>query len=110
MLFKGISMMKINGYRRFDFPTRYYDERKEQLKSKQRAYDRLHQKETEGSRSEILRSKIADSWVRNDAYKKSVWNSNLRLIVILGVLLLIVLVFAGLSDIGEFLEKIKTGA
>jgi hypothetical protein len=109
MIFRGISMMKINGYRRFDFPTRYYDERKEQLKSKQRAYDRLHQKEAEGSRSEILRSKISDSWVRNDEYRKSIWNANLRLVLVLGVLLLVVLVFAGLSDIGEFLEKFKTG-
>jgi hypothetical protein len=28
----------------------------------------------------------------------------------LGVLLLVVLVFAGLGDIGEFLERLKTGA
>ena len=101
--------MKINGYRRFDFPTRIYDERKEQLKSKQRAYERMHQKEAEGERSAMLRAKISDSWVRNNDYRKSIWQSNLRLVLVLGVLLLVVLVFAGLSDIGEFLEKFKTG-
>lgn len=110
MIFKGISMMKINGHRRFDFPTRFYNERKVQLESKQRAYDRIHEKDEQGSRSEILRAKISDSWVRNDEYRKSIWNSNLRLVVILGVLLLIILVFAGLSDIGEFLERLKTGS
>jgi hypothetical protein len=109
MIFRGISMMKINGHRRFDFPTRFYDERKEQLKSKQRAFDRMHQKEAEGGRSEVLRAKISDSWVRNDEYRKTVWQSNLRLVLVLGVLLLVVLVFAGLSDMGEFLEKFKTG-
>lgn len=110
MLFKGISMMKINGYRRFDFPTRHYDERKAQLKSKQRAYDRMHEQGENGSRSEVLRAKISDSWVRNDDYRKSMWHSNLRLVLVLGVLLLVVLVFAGLGDIGEFLERLKTGA
>jgi hypothetical protein len=110
MIFKGISMMKINGHRRFDFPTRFYNERKAQLESKQRVYERMHESEAQGLRSEILRSKISDSWVRNDEYRKSVWNSNLRLVIILGVLLLVVLVFAGLGDIGEFLERLKTGA
>jgi len=105
-----MSIMKVNGYRRFDFPTRIYDERKEQLKSKQRAYDRIHQNESEGSRSEVLRAKIADSWVRNDDYKKSIWKSNMRLIVILGVLLVVVMVFAGMSDLGAFLERLKNGA
>ena len=108
MIFSRISMMKINGYRRFDFPTRHYDERKEQLKAKKESYERMHQRAEEGGeRTELLRAKISDSWVRDDAYRKSVWQSNLRLIVVFGVLLLVVLVFAGLADLGEFIQSMK---
>lgn len=108
MTFRSISMMKINGHKRFDFPTRYYDERKEQLRAKKESFDRMHQRAEEGGeRTELLRAKISDSWVRDDAYRKSVWQSNLRLIIVLGVLLLVVLVFAGLTDLGEFIENMK---
>lgn len=108
MTFRGISMMKINGYRRFDFPTRHYDERKEQLQAKKESYERMHKRADEGGeRTELLRAKISDTWVRDDAYRKSVWQSNVRLIIVLGVLLLVVLVFAGLADLGEFIEKTK---
>lgn len=101
-------MMKVNGYRRFDFPTRYYDERKEQLKAKRESYERMHQRaEENGERTDLLRAKISDSWVRDDAYRKSMWQSNVRLLVVLGVLLVIVLVFAGLTDLGEYIEKMK---
>lgn len=108
MTFRGISMMKINSHKRFDFPTRFYDERKQQLLAKKESYERMHQREEEnGVRSEILRSKIADTWVRDASYRKSIWQSNLRLILILGVLLLVVLVFAGITDLGAFIEKMK---
>lgn len=108
MIFRSISMMKINGYRRFDFPTRFYDERKQQLLAKKESYERLHKRaEENGERTELLRAKISDSWVRDDSYRKTVWQSNLRLILVLGVLLLVVLVFAGMNDLGEFIEKMK---
>lgn len=108
MTFRGISMMKINGYRRFDFPARFYDERKQQLQAKKESYERMHKRaEENGERTELLRSKISDSWVRDDSYRKSVWQSNMRLLIILGVLLMVVLVFAGLTDLGEFIEKMK---
>lgn len=108
MRFKGFSMMKINGYRRFDFPTRFYDERKVQLEKKKEAYERMHLKAEEtGDRSLLLRSKIEDSWMRNESYKRSVWQANLRLLVVFGVLLLVVLVFAGMADLGDFLDKFK---
>lgn len=101
-------MMKINGHRRFDFPTRFYDERKQQLEAKKEAYERMHKEaEENGERTSLLRAKISESWVRDDAYRKSIWQSNLRLILVLGVLLLVVLVFAGLADVGEFIEKMK---
>ena len=107
-MFKGFSMMKINSYKRFDFPTRFYDERKQQLQAKEEAYERMHKREEEkGERIEMLRARISDSWVRDDSYRKSIWQSNMRLVVIFGVLLLVVLVFAGLTDIGEFIEKLK---
>jgi hypothetical protein len=100
--------MKINSYRRFDFPTRFYDERKHQLEAKKKAYERMHKEAEEyGERSSMLRAKISESWVRDNAYRKSIWQSNLRLIMVLGVLLLVVMVFAGLADLGTFIEKMK---
>ena len=108
MTFRGISMMKINSHRRFDFPTRHYDERKEQLKAKRESYERLHKRADEGGeRTDLLRARISDSWVRDDSYRKSIWQSNLRLLLVFGVLLVVVLVFAGLTDLGEFIEKMS---
>ena len=80
----------------------------EQLKAKKESYERMHKRAEEGGeRTELLRAKISDSWVRDDSYRKSVWQSNLRLIVVFGVLLLVVLVFAGLADLGEFIQSMK---
>jgi hypothetical protein len=99
--------MKINGYRRFDFPARFYDERKVQLESKRLAYEKHHVRKAQGEHASLLRDKIADSWVRNDDYRKSMFNSNIRLLVILGVLLVAILAFIGMSDLGSFIEQMK---
>jgi hypothetical protein len=108
MTFRGISMMKINSHRRFDFPTRHYDERKEQLKAKRESYERMHKRADEGGeRTDLLRARISDSWVRDDSYRKSIWQSNLRLLLVFGVLLVVILVFAGLTDLGEFIDKMN---
>jgi len=109
MQFKTGSIMKINGYRRFDFPARFYDERKVQLESKRLAYEKQHELAAKGEHASLLREKISGSWVRNDDYRRSIFNSNLRLLVILGVLLLVILTFAGMSDLGSFIERMKNG-
>lgn len=107
MQLKTGSIMKINGFRRFDFPARFYDERKTQLESKRLAYEKQHALAEKGEHASLLRAKIADSWVRNDDYRRSIFNSNLRLLVILGVLLVVILAFAGMSDLGSFIERMK---
>jgi len=111
MLFKNISFMKINRNRRYDYTPRYYDERKEKLKARIAKYER---ESNEGDlnkeeRLSDLRERLSDNWVRGDEYKKSIFTSNIRLVIILAVILaLIFFIFNGLEIGGSYLEQLKS--
>ncbi len=111
MLFRNISFMKINRNRRYDYTPRYYDERKEKLKARIEKYQRESDEgdRTSEERLTDLRERISDNWVRGDEYKKSIFTSNIRLVIILAVILaLIFFVFNGLEIGGTYLDQLKS--
>lgn len=115
MLFRNISFMKINRSRRYDYTPRYYDEKKEKLKARIRRYESENQNENENENENRdirlieLRERISDNWVRGEEYKKSIFTSNIRLVIILAVILaLIFFVFNGLDIGGAYLDKLQS--
>lgn len=105
-----ISLFKLpKAYRRFDYTPRYYDPRKEALNQKIAQYERENNKEeTEQYKREItFKSTTDDHWGHSD-YKAQAMRSNIRLLVILGVILAVFYyLFIGLDNIGPVLDTLK---
>mgnify|MGYP007011822719 CR=1 FL=1 len=101
--------MKINGHRRYDYAPRHYDERKERLKARIEQFQKENEASTHDERLITLRDKISDNWIRGEEYKKSIVQSNLRIVIILAVILaLVFFVFNGLEIGGTYIEQLKS--
>jgi len=105
-----ISLFKLpKGYRRFDYTPRYYDARKEALNQKIAQFERENNKEeSDQFRREItFKSTAEDQWGHAD-YKSQALRSNVRLLIILGVILAVFYyLFLGLDNIGPALDTLK---
>jgi len=109
MQLRNFSFGKINSYRRYDFTPRYYDERKEKLRARMRKYEQEDERAETAERLELLKDRISDTWVRDDAYRKTILQSNVRLLIILGIILaLAFFFFEGLDIGGTYLEQFKS--
>jgi hypothetical protein len=109
MQFRNFSFGKINTHKRYDFQPRYYNERKEKLQSRIRKYEQEEDAHVHAERLESLKDRIADSWVRDDNYRKTIFQSNMRLLIVLGVILaLAYFLFVGLDIGGSYIEQFKT--
>ena len=90
---KGLSFFKTGSNRRFNFPARYYDERKEEMQeryTKIRADVEKEQKLSPEQRNEI-KQMMADNW-RNNSYRVQSRNSIIRFSIILVMLIILVFV------------------
>jgi hypothetical protein len=109
MQLRNFSFGKINTNRRYDFQPRYYDERKEKLRARIRKFENEEQAMENAERLELFKDRIADSWVRDENYRKTIIQSNMRLLIILGVILaLAYFFFVGLDIGGTYLEQFKS--
>jgi len=105
-----ISLFKMpKSYRRFDYTPRYFDPRKEALNQKIAYYEKLNSNEDlEQIKREItFKSNVDDRWGHSD-YKAQAMRSNIRLLIILGVILAVFYyLFLGLDNIGPVLDTLK---
>lgn len=85
------SLFKLpNQHRRFEYVPRYYDERKETLqkKIKQAQLEKEHLEKGEVERVISFRDEMQNSWRNGDEVKSQRLRSNIRLIVILGLIII----------------------
>jgi hypothetical protein len=105
-----ISLFKLpKAYRRFDYTPRYYDARKEALNAKIAQFERENNKEESDQfkREITFKSTAEDTWGHAD-YKSQAMRSNIRLLIILGVILAVFYyLFIGLENIGPALDTLK---
>jgi len=105
-----ISLFKMpKSYRRFDYTPRHFDPRKEALNQKIAYYEKLNSNEDlEQIKREItFKSNVDDRWGHSD-YKAQAMRSNIRLLIILGVILAVFYyLFLGLDNIGPVLDTLK---
>jgi len=104
------SLFKLpKSYRRFDYTPRYYDARKEALNQKVAQYERLNSEEESAQykREITFKSNADDHWGHSD-YKAQATRSNIRLLIILGIVLAVFYyLFIGLDNIGPVLDTLK---
>lgn len=105
-----LSLFKLpNRHKRFDYIPRYYDADKEALQRKIDQAKREAGENTDGNyvREIEFRSKIQSKW-GNTEYKTASMRSNIRLIVILGLLLIaFYYVFVALDVGGMLIDESK---
>lgn len=92
--------------KRFNYVPRYYDERKERLELKKKAFLE-EEKSTGGQRKELLRDAIHQSWNRSKHVSKQKQSANLRIVIL--ILLILVLgyfVFNGLDDVDQVIKSV----
>ena len=80
---------KGNKYREFDYIPRYYDERKERLDKRMQEIkvDLNHDEKLQHRREMDFRESAKEKW-QGEGFEKQNRNSNIRLIVILGLLIM----------------------
>jgi len=96
-----------NRHKRFEYIPRYYNEQKETLQQKIDLAKKQNLVTEDGSyiRGIKFRAKIADKWGNSD-YKKQTRKSNVRLIIILGIIIVVFYyVFIGLDGLGLFIDE-----
>ncbi len=108
MNWNRFSLFKLpNRHKRFDYVPRYYDAEKESLlkKLKQAEKENLLDENGKYAREIKFKAKVENKWGNSD-YKAQSMRSNVRLIVILGVVIvLFYYIFVGLDGIGYFLDE-----
>jgi DNA-directed RNA polymerase sigma subunit (sigma70/sigma32) len=101
-----MSLFKLpSRHKRFEYIPRYFDPRKEELNKKIAQAEKSANGDQNYKREISFRQQTSDKW-GNAEYKKKTMQSNLRLVIIFGlVLLACYILFVGLDDIVPFLEN-----
>ena len=89
--FSRLTVLKLPQTKRFEYSPRHFDERKEKLekRKKQIAQDLGLNEDSERVKREInFRANLEASYDKNPYHKTSAW-TNIRLIVIMGILLMV---------------------
>lgn len=94
--------------KRFDYAPMHYDERKERLGLKKKEMERLENPDLhENDRKTILRQNMKESWSRAKYAQTQRSSSNLRVILLIGVLLVLgYFIFNGLDDVDSVVKKL----
>ena len=89
-------LFKLPQHKTFDFPARYYDERKEKVEKTKKLED-----------ANNYSQRIKSSFTKNNEYKK--WNKNwetIRLVIIFSILIFgFVFIYAQIDDVLEILTN-----
>jgi|TARA_R110000737_G_scaffold161270_1_gene189138 sensor domain CHASE-containing protein len=94
--------------KRFDYSPMYYDERKERLELKKKEFDKLSDESLSSEeRKSILRSNMQQTWVRSQQAQKQKHSSNLRVLILIGVLLALgYFIFNGVNEVDTVVKKL----
>ncbi len=86
----------------------YYDERKERLELKKKEFDKLSDESLSSEeRKSILRSNMQQTWVRSQQAQKQKHSSNLRVLILIGVLLALgYFIFNGVNEVDTVVKKL----
>ncbi|MCG8575159.1 MAG: hypothetical protein MI810_09770 [Flavobacteriales bacterium] len=105
-----VSLFKLpNQHRRFEYIPRYYDPRKESLKKKiqEAKGEGLVDEEGKYAREISFRAKVQDKW-GNSEYRSKSMSSNVRLLLILGVMIVVVYyIFQALDFGGSAIDQLN---
>ena len=106
MNWNRMSLFKLpNRHKKFEYIPRYYDPRKEEIKRKIEAAEKSADGNQNYKREISFREHTADRWGNPD-YKKKSMQSNIRLIVIFGIVLFACyILFFGLDGMIAFMEQ-----
>lgn len=109
MNWNRMSLFKLpNKHRRFEYIPRFYNEKEEELKKKIKLSENATDKDGNYQREISFRHKTADKWGNTD-FKREAMRSNVRLIVIFGIVLFAMYVLIqNLDLIGVFIDNNKT--
>ena len=108
MNWNRMSLFKLpNRHKRFEYIPRYYDPKKEELKKKLKQAESATDANGNYQREISFRHQTADKWGNTD-FKREAMRSNLRLIIIFGIiLLLVVFLFQYIDVVGAFIDNNK---
>ncbi|MDX1446053.1 hypothetical protein [Lishizhenia sp.] len=99
-MLERIRFIKVNRNKKFDYAPRYYDERKEKLQAMADRYNNENKGEVtddEAYRNKV-KTRMQNSFSIQDEYKNKSRASNVRLLIILGILILICYYIFGTLD------------
>lgn len=92
-------------HKQFSFMPRYYDERKERLELKRKAYsDEALENDERGS---LMKEKLRDTWAQGRTRQQANYQANFRVIVL--IVLIVALgyfVLNGLDDVDNVIHKL----
>ena len=110
MNWNRMSLFKLpNRHKKFEYVPRYYDAEKEELNNKLRLAKKDTDLSAEGAkivRDIKFKAKINERWGDYSDFKAQKMRSNIRLIVILGIVIIaFYYIFVALDGIGYFLDE-----
>ncbi len=94
--------------KQFDYSPRYYDERKERLALKKKEFEKLENSELNvNERKSILRSNMQNTWSRAKSSQKQKQSSNLRVLMLIGILLVLgYFILNGINEVDTVVKKL----
>ena len=93
-------------YKRFNFYTRFYDDRKERLELKRKQYEDF-ENATEQERKDIFREQMRESWAMGKERQQASFQSNVRIFILIVIILTLgYFVFNGLDQIESVILNI----
>jgi hypothetical protein len=101
-------LSKTTNNKRFDYSPMHYDERKERLELKKKEYQAFEKGEiTDEDRKKILRLNMQNSWSRSQDKQKIQKTSNIRILILIGVLLALgYFIFNGVNEVDNVVKKL----
>lgn len=93
---------------RFNYNPMYYDERKERLQKKREMYERMDSLSPESDeRRTMFRDNLRENWSRTEYRQSQVRGSNLRILLLIGLILALgYFVFNGLDDVDTVVKSL----
>ncbi len=101
-------LSKTNQHKRFRYQSMYYDERKERLELKKKEYAQLNNEALSAEeRRSVLRGNLQQSWSRQKAAQSQRKTSNIRILILIGIMLSLgYLIFNGVDEVDTVVKKL----
>lgn len=93
---------------RFRYTPRYYDERKERMEEKKKHYSKIHSESvSDEDRMTYLRDNLRESWSRSEYRHAQRKSSNLRVLLLVGLILALgYFVFNGIDEVDTVVKNL----